>query len=211
QALSNLGRGRGLTGTLETNHHDDDRRRRIEVDRLALRAKHFYQFVMDDLDDHLAGLDRLQDGCAYGLFPHTIGKGANNVEGYVCLDQSPAHFTQCCRNIGFRQGASPGQAVQDGAKAFLQVLKHLRSFVSCGGKPNTRGNAFAPGIKPAKLKSTRGRNALPGVDLRDRVPVGCSESKLVAKVAPLNRKRAEESSLRPRSIENTLQAFSSGL
>jgi len=37
----------------------------------------------------------------------------------------------------------------------------------------------------AKPKRTRGRIALPGVDLRDLVPVGCSESELVAKKSSL--------------------------
>jgi len=71
-----------------------------------------------------------------------------------------------------------------------------------------RGNAFAPGIKPLpKPKCTRGRTALPDVDLRDRVPVGCSEFKLVAKVASLNMKRAEESSLRPKNHPYIRQAL----
>src|SRR5690606_11013532 len=105
-----------------------DGSRRIEVDRLALGTQHVDQFVMDDLDDHLAGLDGLQNRRAHSLLTNPIRKGANHLERNVSLYQRPAYFTQCCRNIGFRQGAAPGQAVQDGAKAFLQVLKHLRSF-----------------------------------------------------------------------------------
>ncbi len=86
----------------------------------ALGAEHLDQLVMDDLDDHLAGLDRLQDLGADGLVAHVVGEGADDFERHVGLEQRTAHLAQRRRDIGFRQRATAGQAVQDGAKAVLE-------------------------------------------------------------------------------------------
>ena len=85
----------------------------------ALGAQHVDQLVMDDLDDHLAGLDRLQHRGADGLGAHLVGEGAHDVERHVGLEQRAAHLAQRRRDIRLRQRAAAGQAVQDGAKAFL--------------------------------------------------------------------------------------------
>jgi len=58
-AAGELGCGGGFAGALETDHHDRDRRHGIEVDGLAVGAQGRDQFVMDDLDHHLAGRNRL--------------------------------------------------------------------------------------------------------------------------------------------------------
>src|SRR5690606_5261693 len=49
-APGNLGRGGGLAGALQADHHDHDRSRRIEVDGDPFIAKHGDKLVMDDLD-----------------------------------------------------------------------------------------------------------------------------------------------------------------
>ena len=85
----------------------------------AFGAEHLDQLVMDDLDDHLAGLDRLQHGGADGLFAHAVGEGAHHVERDVGLEQRTAHLAQRRRDVGLRQRAAAGQAVQDGAKTLL--------------------------------------------------------------------------------------------
>jgi hypothetical protein len=79
----------------------------------ALGAKHFDKFVMDDLDDHLAGLDRLQDGGADGLLAHLVGEGAHDFQRHVGFEQRTADLAQRRRDIGLGQRATAGQAVQD--------------------------------------------------------------------------------------------------
>ena len=168
QALGDLGGGRRLARALQADHHDDDRGRGVEVDRHAFGAEHLDQLVMDDLDDHLAGLDRLQDLGADGLGAHLVGEGPHDVERHVGFEQRTAHLAQRRRDIGLRQRAAAGQAVQNRAKAFLKLSNIL--LPSIPDRFDPRGSASAPeqSKQSAKPKSTRGRIALPGVGLRDR-------------------------------------------
>ena len=145
--LGDLGGGRRLAGALQADHHDDDRRRRVEVDRLAFAAEHLDQLVMDDLDDHLAGLDRLQHRRADRLLADAVGEGAHHVERDVGLEQRAANLAQRRRDVGLGQRAAAGQAVQDGAKPLLQHLEHPVSFMSrIGYEP--RGSASATRKNP---------------------------------------------------------------
>ncbi len=124
QPLGDLGRGGRLAGALQADHHDDDGRRRIEVDRLAIGAQHLDQLVMDDLDDHLAGLDRLQHRRADRLFAHAVGEGAHNLKCNVGFQQRAAHLAQRSSDIRLAERAAAGQPVKDGTKPFLKVLEH---------------------------------------------------------------------------------------
>jgi hypothetical protein len=73
QALGDLGGGGGLAGALQADHQDGDGRRGAEIEG-GLRSRPGFRpsCVMDDLDDHLAGLDRLDDLGADGLFAFTF-------------------------------------------------------------------------------------------------------------------------------------------
>ncbi len=57
QAFSDLGGRRRLAGALQADQHDRHGSRRIEIDRLRIRAQRLDQRIVDDLDHHLAGLD----------------------------------------------------------------------------------------------------------------------------------------------------------
>ena len=85
----------------------------------AVGAQHLDQLVMDDLDDHLAGLDRLQDFGADSFLTNTIGEGADDFERNVGFEQRTANLTQGRRDIRLRQRTAPGQTVQNTAQAFL--------------------------------------------------------------------------------------------
>lgn len=88
----------------------------MQVDADPFAAQHLDQFVMHDLDDHLAGLDRLQDLGADGLFTHAVGEGTHDVERDVGLQQRTANLAQRCGNIGFRKRATACQSIQNGSK-----------------------------------------------------------------------------------------------
>ena len=94
-------------------------RRRVEIDRYAFGAEHLDQLVMDDLDDHLAGLDRFEHGGADRLGAHLVGEGADDFQRHVGFEQRAAHLAQRRRDIRLRQRATAGQAVENGAKPFL--------------------------------------------------------------------------------------------
>ena len=75
----------------------------------AFGAQHVDQFVMDDLDDHLAGLDRLQNLGANRLGAYLVGEGAHDIERHVGLEQRTAHLAQGGGDISLRQRAAAGQ------------------------------------------------------------------------------------------------------
>ena len=100
QALGELAGGRRLARALQADHHDG------RPGPAALRsigdllgAERRDQLVMDDLDDHLAGLDRLHDLGADGLLAHPVGEGAHDFERDVGLEQRPAHLAQRRRDV----------------------------------------------------------------------------------------------------------------
>jgi hypothetical protein len=68
---------------------------------------------MDDLDDHLAGLDAFQNFSADSLFTHLVGERANDFQRDVGFQERTANLAQGRRHIGFRQRATAGQSIQD--------------------------------------------------------------------------------------------------
>ncbi len=73
-------RGGGFAGALQADHHDRDRRHRVEVDALAVGSKGSDQLVMNDLHHHLAGGDRLDHGGADRLLADFFDKAPDHVE-----------------------------------------------------------------------------------------------------------------------------------
>ncbi|MCY1231265.1 hypothetical protein D9M72_437070 [compost metagenome] len=88
---------------------------------------------MDDLDDHLARLDRFQDLGADGLFANLFSEGAHDIERDVGFEQRTANLAKRSGNIGFRQCAAAGQSIQYGTKAVLEALEHSHFLLVSGG------------------------------------------------------------------------------
>ncbi len=112
EALGDLRRGRRLAGALQADHHDRDRRRRIEIDRLRVGAQRLDQDVIDDLDDHLAGRHRFDDIGADGAGAHLVDEGAHDIERDIGFEQSAAHLAQREVHVLFGERAAPRQPVQ---------------------------------------------------------------------------------------------------
>ncbi len=120
EALGKLTGGGRLTRTLQTNHHNDDRCRRIQINRDTFSAQHFDKLVVDDLDDHLTGLDALEDFCTDSLFADLVSERTNHFQRDIGFNQRTTHFAQRSRHVAFRESAASGQAVQNGAKTLLK-------------------------------------------------------------------------------------------
>ena len=120
EAAGELGGGGGFAGALQADHHDGDRRRGIEIDGLAVGAERRHQLVVHDLDDHLAGRDRLHHLDADRLLLHAVGEGARHVERDVGFQQRAAHFAQRGVDVGFAERAAAGEAVENAAQFFRQ-------------------------------------------------------------------------------------------
>ena len=118
----------------------------------AVLAQRLDQHVIDDLDDHLAGRDRLDDAGADRAVAHLVGEGAHHVERDVGLEQRAAHFAQRLVDVGLGERAAPRELVENAGELVGKALEH-------GFSPSERFS------RRSKAKRARGRIALPGVGL----------------------------------------------
>ena len=123
--LAIFGGGGGFARALQADHHDDDRRRRVEIDRLRVRAQSLDELVVHDLHDHLAGRDRLDHLDADRALLHFVGEGARDVERDVGFEQRAAHLAQRLVDVGLRQRAAPGQAIENRTQPFGKTVEHV--------------------------------------------------------------------------------------
>jgi hypothetical protein len=166
KAPGDLCRSGRLAGTLQANHHDDDRSRRIEVDGNAVGAEHVDQLVMDDLDDHLS-LDRLQHRGINGLLTHLVGEGTHHFQRHVGLEQRAAHFAQCGRDIRLRQRAAAVRPFRMEPRRSCSDSNILFPWHPDGAREVMRSPRVS-NKSPCKRKAKKhpGRITLPGVGLR---------------------------------------------
>ena len=80
QPFGDLRRRRRLNRRPGGRHHDGDGRGGVEIDRLGMVAQGLDQHVVDDLDDHLAGRDRLDDIGADRLNLHLVDERAHDIQ-----------------------------------------------------------------------------------------------------------------------------------
>ncbi len=66
-------------------------------------AKQRDQFVVDDLDDLLAGLNALDDFLAERLVLDPLDEVAGNLEIHIGLEQGDAHFAQGFADVALRK------------------------------------------------------------------------------------------------------------
>ncbi len=116
QVQRDLGGTGGFTRTLQTDHQDRNRRGGSEIDFLAF-TQHVFQFVMDDLDDHLARRDRAQNIGTNCTFGGVGDKGFNDRKCDVRLKQGDAYFAHGLLDVGFFQRATFAQLIENPAKA----------------------------------------------------------------------------------------------
>ncbi len=124
QPLGDLGGRGGLAGTLQTDHQDRYRWCCLQVEWYGVLAQHLDDGVIDDLDDHLAGLDRLDDFLADRTLFHLLDEVAHNLKCHVCFDQRAAHLSHGDIDVGLGQGTPAGQLVKDATQAVLKCFKH---------------------------------------------------------------------------------------
>ncbi len=96
----------------------------------ARRAERRDELVVHDLDDHLAGRDRLDHVDADRVLLHLVGERARDIERDVGLEQRAPHLAQRRVDVLLRQRAAPGQAVEDGTETFRKAVEHRNLAVS---------------------------------------------------------------------------------
>ena len=151
EAQRDLGGGRRLAGALQADEHDRHRRRRVEVDRLRLAAERLDQRIVDDLDHHLAGRDRLDHGGADRLRAGAVDERTHDVERNVGLEQRAAHFAHRRVDVLLGEGAAAGQSIQYAGELFGEALEH--GTLLCGNGQSAVGEreAARPPTRPFDL------------------------------------------------------------
>ena len=82
------------------------------------RAERLDQRIVDDLDHHLAGLDRLDDGSADRLGARAVDERAHDLERDVGLEQRAAHLAHRGVDVLLGEGAAAGEFIQICRRAF---------------------------------------------------------------------------------------------
>ena len=154
QALRKFGGGGGFAGALQAHHHNGDRRRGIQINRLAVGAERGNELVVHNLHDHLARRHRLHHLHADGLLLHAVGEGARDVECNVGFEQRAANLAKRSIDIGLTESAAACEAVENAAKFFRQVVEH-QSANTFAPEGALRCRAMASGLvldRAAKLE-----------------------------------------------------------
>ena len=107
---------------MQTDHHHAGGIA-AEIQAGVGRAEQFHQFVVDDLDDLLAGLDALDDLLADGLGLDALDEIAGDLEIDIRLEQRHAHLAQGIGDVGLGDFA-------EAAQVFERVLEQ-RKFLTC--------------------------------------------------------------------------------
>ena len=113
QTQRDFGGGGGFARALKAGHHDDVRRLAIDAQRLgrAVAAERIDQHIIDDLDDLLARLHRLDDVLANRLNADFGDEILDHRQGDVGLQQRHADFAQRRIDIALAERAAPSELV----------------------------------------------------------------------------------------------------
>ena len=101
-----------LTGALKSDQHEDGRRLRREIDPDVLAAKHFDQFVANDLYDLLSGTQALHHLLADGFGFDRVGELLDDLEVDVGFEQRHADFFQRFVQVSFGKLALAAQILK---------------------------------------------------------------------------------------------------
>ena len=82
--------------------HQDARGIGVEVQAGVLGTEQIDEFVVNEFDDLLSGLDALDDFRAEGLGFDALNEIAGHLEIHVCFQQGHADFAQGVGNIALR-------------------------------------------------------------------------------------------------------------
>ena len=143
QRASLAARG-GLAGALQTGHQHDGRRPAGVGDLQRLAAQDPGQLAVDDLDDLLAGVERLRSGRPDRLRTDAGDDVAGDADVDVGLEQSRADLPQHLVDVGFGEPTLAAEALDDPFEAVGQVLEHQRRGYCPPRAVSERSNVTVP-------------------------------------------------------------------
>ena len=108
-----LRRRSGLTGSLQTGHHNDcDLIGRTQLNLRSLTAHETDHLFMDDLDHSLPRRQALQHFCAHCPGLHRLYELFDYLEAHIRLQERQLHFLQRRFHIRLRQPALAPQVLE---------------------------------------------------------------------------------------------------
>src|SRR5690625_505584 len=88
-----------LTGTLQTDQHDNCRWRLRKVQLSSFATKDFFQLILNNLHDLLAGVQSFRNFFAECAFLDLGNKLPHGWYGNVGIEQRTTNFARCCIDI----------------------------------------------------------------------------------------------------------------
>jgi hypothetical protein len=133
-----LGRARRLARALQADHGDDGRAAAQVEDAVAL-AQELHELVVDDLDDLLAGGQRLQDVLPDGLLADAGHEVLDDLEVDVRLEQRQPDLAHGGIHVGLADPTPAGQVVEGRSQALAEGIEHGPLRTPSGGWTGRRG------------------------------------------------------------------------
>ena len=107
-----LAAGGGFARAVQADHQHAGRVAG-EIERRVRRAEQCDQFVVDDLDDLLTGLNALDDFDPDGLGLDALDEIASDLEIHVGIEQRQPDLAQGVADVGLGNLAQPAQIAKD--------------------------------------------------------------------------------------------------
>ncbi len=131
QVLGQLAHRGGFTRPLQARHQNHRRWLHIQFEGVVGIPHHVHQFLVHDLDEHLARAQALHDLLPDGTLLHLVDECLHHRQGNVCLQQGHSDFPQGLFDVVLGETRLAGYTAQAATEAFGQVIKHNSVFIGC--------------------------------------------------------------------------------
>ena len=119
-----LDRAGGLARALQTGQQDHGGRFCIQPERRVVLPHQLDEFLLDDLDQRLAGCQAEPDFARQRAQAHMFDEIPRHGQGHIGLQQGPAHLTQAGLDIVIGQAALAAQILDQAAELVGKGIKH---------------------------------------------------------------------------------------
>ena len=120
-----LAAGGRFAGALQAaQHQHGDFVRALEVERMVDRAHQVDEFLVDDADDLLAGIERLEDRLADRLLGDAVHEVVDDLEADVGFEQRLLDELEPVAHVRFGELALAAQRLERGTETVLKGFEH---------------------------------------------------------------------------------------
>ncbi len=121
---SELGTGRGFTGTLQPGQKNHCWRSGTQIQPVIVLAHELDQLIIDNLDKHLPRRQAFHHFLPQRRFAHLVDEVFHHRQRHIGFQQGQTHFTQGVTNIVFAQTPLATQVFKSLGEFLGQIVKH---------------------------------------------------------------------------------------